>query len=168
MASASQSALFYLRRTVPLRSSSDLLYLSAEKHDARTPVALDLLAYLSASESFRDGAVILPEGSIFHYMLRTPSAIPLASLMPLELELITPQRVLGMIESDSPDLIVFAEPDLSLWRDLEGPDGHPYDVVRERIISTYCLRDIFGNARSDEFQMEVSVYENCIRAGPSF
>ncbi|MEJ2549008.1 MAG: glycosyltransferase family 39 protein, partial [Gemmatimonadota bacterium] len=99
MASASQSAVFYSRRTVPMHSDSDLLYLSAEEYDARTPVALELLSYLSASESFRDGAVIIPEGSMFHYMLRTPSAIPIASLMPLELKLLTPPMVLGMIES---------------------------------------------------------------------
>jgi len=165
MSAASQSAAFYSRRTVPLQYGSDLLYITSAEYDARTPTILRLFSTLADSDRFREGAVILPEGSMLHYVFRTPSAVPLASLMPLELQIIGPQDVLRMIRSSDPQMVVIAERNLAWWLDLKGPEGHPYGTVREWIERHYCVHERFGNGRQDRHRLEVTVLHKCGFAG---
>ena len=167
LSAASQSAAFYSRRTVPLEYGSDLLFITSAEFDPRTPTILRLLRELADSGPFHDGAVVLPEGPMFHYMLRAPSAVPVASLMPLEIQLVGPQRVLGMVQEANPPLVVVVEPDLKLWRTLGGPDGHPYELLREWIKLHYCEKERFGNDRSDVYRLEVVLLETCVSRSDS-
>ncbi len=161
LSAASQSAAFYVRRTHPVGVRPDRMLAFAPEFDPRSVAFSRTLDMLSGSRRFRTGAVVLPEGSMFHYMLRAPSAIPVASLMPLEIQVLGDDRVIRLIESGHPDLIVFIEPDFSSW-EIEGLHGtDPYTKVRTWIENEYCRISESAEPNSGPDRLQVTVFEPC-------
>jgi len=74
ISAASQSAAFYGQRTTAVGEGANRILLFRPTFDPRTAVVEDLLEELNASASFHAGAVILPEGGLFHFLLRELSA----------------------------------------------------------------------------------------------
>jgi len=161
LSAATQSAAFYSRRTFPVGDGANRMLVFPPGFDPRTTTFDRTLHTLANSKRFTSGALILPEGSMFHYMLRTPSSIPVASLMPLEIELLGPEHVLLMIESATPELIVVAEPDLSAWHAVGLPESNPYLEVRRWVESNYCETGRIGSRSSGEDRLDVTFYEAC-------
>lgn len=162
LSAASQSTAFYSRRTVPLAYGSDLLFITSAEFDPRTPTVLRLLTTVDELDQFRDGALMLPEGSMFHYLLRARSAVPLASLMPLELELVGTRRVIGMVKKADPAVVIVVEPDLSLWSTLGKQGDHPYSTLRDWIAARYQEQERFGNDSPDLYRLEVVVFQSSV------
>jgi hypothetical protein len=165
LSAATQSAAFYSQRTFPVGDGANRMLVFPPEFDPRTTTFDLTLHTLADSKRFTSGALILPEGSMFHYMLRTPSSIPVASLMPLEIELLGPEQVLLMIESATPELIVVAEPDLSAWHAVGLPESNPYLEVRRWVESKYCETGRIESRSSGEDRLDVTFYESCGASG---
>jgi 4-amino-4-deoxy-L-arabinose transferase-like glycosyltransferase len=165
LSAATQSAAFYSRRTFPVGDGATRMLVFPSEFDPRTATFDLTLNALADSKRFTSDALILPEGSMFNYMLRTPSSIPVASLMPLEIELLGPKQVLLMIQSAAPELIVVAEPDLSAWHAFDLPESNPYLEVRRWVESKYCETGRIESRSSGEDRLEVTFFEACGASG---
>jgi hypothetical protein len=138
ISAASQSAAFYGKRTSAVGEGGNRMLIFDPSFDPRSTLFEDLLGRLDASESFHAGAVILPEGGLFHFLLQEPSAIRVASLMPLEVLLLGSGHVVQLISRSKPALVVVAEPLLDEWMDPGIATREPFTEMIEAVESRYC------------------------------
>lgn len=166
LSAGSQSVTFYLKRTDSLGTGRDRMFVFSPDFDSRMEGFRRLLNDLRGSAGFHAGSVIIPEGGMVHYLLRTPSSIPMASLMPLEVALVGADRVVDMLETGRPELIVRAEPDPIDWLSAADPTVQPHNVVTSWIESNYCPTGGFGGEDNDIEGLGVQYFSRCQAQSP--
>ena len=70
-----------------------------------------------------------------------------------------------MIESATPQLIVVAEPDLSVWQGAGLPGSDPYSKVRRWVALNYCETGRIESRSAGEDRLDVTFYEACGASG---
>lgn len=161
ISAASQSAAFYAKRTTAVGTAANRTLVFNSDFDPRTPLFQEILQELDSSSSFREGAVILPEGGLLHFLLQEPSAIRVASLMPLEVLMLGSERVLEMISGSGPALMVVVDPGLQEWSRPENRAIQPYTEVLEAVESSCVLTRESGTLTTGADRVSVRFYSHC-------
>jgi hypothetical protein len=161
ISAVSQSAAFYTKRTAVVGAAANRAFLFQPEFDPRTNLFRDLLRVLEASPGFHAGAIILPEGGLLHFMLEEPSTIPVASLMPLEVLMLGSGRVVEMISSSPPALIVVADPGLEEWSSRASPALQPYTDLMDAVESSCVIRSETGERTKKADRMHVRYFSPC-------
>lgn len=163
LSSVSQSAAFYMKRTAAVGAGANRIILLQPAFDPRTDQFRGLLRELGASSSFRAGSVIVPEGGLFHFLLQEPSAIRVASLMPLEVFLLGSARVADMILRSPPALIVVAEPGLEEWASSGDSVLKPYRELIEVVESSCTHSGQSGEGATPAGGIKIRLFSPCPR-----
>jgi hypothetical protein len=161
ISAASQSAAFYAKRTTAVGTAANRTLVFNSDFDPRTPLFQEILQELDSSSSFREGAVILPEGGLLHFLLQEPSAIRVASLMPLEVLMLSSERVLEMISGSGPAMMVVVDPGLQEWSRSENRAIQPYTEVLEAVESSCDLTRESGTLTTGADRVSVRFYSHC-------
>ena len=161
LSAASQSAAFYLKRTVVVGASANRMFLFESAFDPRTDHFRELLRDLEASPDFHAGAIILPEGGLFHFLLREPSTIRIASLMPLEVLMLGSGHVVELISSSAPALIVVADPGLQEWSRPGSSALQPFTELMGAVESNCVLSRETGERTTGADRMHVRYFSPC-------
>jgi hypothetical protein len=161
ISAASQSTAFYVKRTLAVGEGGSRMLIFHPSFDPRSTLFEELLGRLDASASFHAGAVILPEGGLFHVLLEEPSTIRAASLMPLEVLLLGSGHVVEMISRSEPALVVVAEPLLDGWMAASTATREPFTTMIEAVESLYCLTAESGDEATGPDHLHVRILSPC-------
>jgi hypothetical protein len=165
ISAASQSAVFYTKRTVVVGEAANRTFLFQPEFDPRTDRFRDLLRVLDASPGFHAGAIILPEGGLLHFMLQEPSTIPVASLMPLEVLMLGSGRLVEMISQSPPALIAVADPGLEEWSSRGNSALQSYTDLMDAVESNCVLSTETGERTKEADRMLVRYFSPCPEFG---
>lgn len=161
--SAATSLILYQARDFAVGAGGDRMYILSPLRDPRSATFAETLGYLEQRTESSGTLQVVPEGALLNFLLRARPPADFASLMPLEVEVLGPERLADRLRDTAPRVVVLmAEPMGSYGLASFPPGDAIYAPLMEWIEGSYCVEQTFS-ASVPGRRHEVTVLSACPR-----
>jgi hypothetical protein len=151
------SLIVYEARDFPIGQRGDRMHVLSPERDSRTVPFHEALTFLDGRVEPGMHLLVMPEGVLLNYLLRTRPPVDVASLMPLELDVLGPERITHSLRNTTPEAVVLIERDMREYGLADfPPGGFSYAPLMAWIAFRYCVEGNFSMPTSNgDFQVSV-------------